>query len=74
MRETEASFVGFAWTVPWEKERHRRAVGLGNLPKGEHAEFRVAVLNFIRTPACKGSLHAHLHHRTVMAEGVEDRQ
>jgi hypothetical protein len=30
--ETEANLVAFAWTVPWEKERLRRAVGLGNKP------------------------------------------
>lgn len=37
--ETEGNFVGFAWAVPWEKERHRRAVGLGNVPGGEVAEY-----------------------------------
>ncbi|HET6575819.1 MAG TPA: hypothetical protein VFG68_19615, partial [Fimbriiglobus sp.] len=30
--ETEANLVGFAWAVPWEAERLRRAVGLGNKP------------------------------------------
>jgi hypothetical protein len=35
--EAEADLVGFAWTVPWEKERLRRAVGLGNVPGGETA-------------------------------------
>lgn len=30
--ETEANLVAFAWAVPWEKERLRRAVGLGNKP------------------------------------------
>jgi hypothetical protein len=35
--ETEANLVGFAWAVPWEKERLRRAVGLGNRP-GRRAE------------------------------------
>ena len=37
--ETESTFLGFAWTVPWEKERHRRAVGLGNVPGWEHEQF-----------------------------------
>jgi hypothetical protein len=31
--ELEANLLGFAWTVPWEKERLRRVVGLGNDPK-----------------------------------------
>lgn len=31
--EVEASLLGFAWAVPWEKERLRRVVGLGNDPK-----------------------------------------
>jgi hypothetical protein len=30
MMDTEADLVGFAWAVPWEKERHQRLVGLGN--------------------------------------------
>jgi hypothetical protein len=30
--ELEASLLGFCWTVPWEKERLRRVVGLGNDP------------------------------------------
>ena len=30
--ETEANVVAFAWAVPWEKERLRRAVALGNDP------------------------------------------
>ncbi len=30
--ETEANLTGFAWTVPWERERLRRAVALGNDP------------------------------------------
>ena len=39
--ETEANLVGFAWTVPWERERLRRAVGLGNSPdrRREQVEF-----------------------------------
>ena len=28
--ENETEFVAFAWAVPWEKERLRRLVGLGN--------------------------------------------
>jgi ABC-type transport system involved in multi-copper enzyme maturation permease subunit len=30
--DTETNLVGFAWAVPWEKKRLRRAVGLGNRP------------------------------------------
>ncbi len=30
--ETEANVVAFGWAVPWEKERLRRVVGLGNRP------------------------------------------
>jgi hypothetical protein len=30
--EMEASLLGFVWAVPWEKERLRRVVGLGNDP------------------------------------------
>ena len=30
--ESEATVVGFFWSVPWEKERLRRAVGFNNLP------------------------------------------
>jgi hypothetical protein len=30
--EAEASFLQFCWTVPWEKERLRRAIGLRNSP------------------------------------------
>lgn len=31
-RETEANLLQFAWNVPWEKERLRRAFGLANAP------------------------------------------
>jgi hypothetical protein len=30
--DAEATFLQFCWTVPWEKERLRRAVGLRNAP------------------------------------------
>ena len=30
--DAEASFLQFCWTVPWEKERLRRAIGLRNSP------------------------------------------
>jgi len=29
--EVEGNLVTFAWAVPWERERHRRVVGLGNV-------------------------------------------
>ena len=37
--ETETNLVAFAWAVPWERERLRRAVALGNDPahRGERA-------------------------------------
>jgi len=30
--EVESNLLSFAWAVPWERERHRRIVGLGNVP------------------------------------------
>ena len=41
--ENEAEFVAFAWAVPWEKERLRRLVGLGNgraITRAERGYFR----------------------------------
>jgi hypothetical protein len=36
--EAEANLVGFAWAVPWERERLRRTIGLGNSPGREPME------------------------------------
>ena len=41
--ETESNLTAFAWTVPWERERLRRAVALGNDPA--HRGERPAALS-----------------------------
>lgn len=37
--ETESNILAFCWSVPWEKERLRRVVGLGNDPNRELEVF-----------------------------------
>ena len=70
--ETEANFVGFAWAVPWEKERHRRAVGLGNVPGGEVQQIQYldglpGMMALIRYPTFVANRSLTEYENTILA-------